>query len=376
MDHLFAFLKLCKKEGIKKVALHIFTDGRDTAPQSASSYLKELERVIGEVGVGYIATISGRFYAMDRDKNWDRVAKVEDALFECKGNVCQLKDPSVYLEELYGEGIVDEYVEPIVFSDGSDDDYKIKENDAVFFFNFRADRARMLSEKVLERAVKSNIHFVTLTEYDSEFKCHIAFPPHRPKQTLACVLSEAGLTQAHIAETEKYAHVTYFFNGGKEACHAGEDHIVVASRKDVPTHDKAPKMRAEAITQEAIRSIEKGMNFVLMNYANPDMVGHTANVPAIIEGVEEVDLELGKIIQAAEKTGAILIVTADHGNAELNIDQETGEKHTAHTTNPVPVIINKKDFALRDGGLADIAPTILKLFEIDKPVEMKGESLV
>lgn len=376
IDHLVAFLKLCKKQNIEKVAIHVFTDGRDTPPQSAKKYLTKLERVIAEVGVGYIASMSGRFYAMDRDKNWDRVDRVAEAMFQCQGDVCQLKQPSVYLEELYGEGVVDEYVEPVVFSDGTNDDYKIKEDDAVFFFNFRADRARMLSQKVLDQAVQSNIHFVTLTQYDDDFECKVAFPPHRPAITLGEVLSENELTQAHIAETEKYAHVTYFFNGGQEVCYIGEEHIVVDSRKDIPTHDKAPKMRAEAITDKAIEQIEKGTDFVLLNFANPDMVGHTANVPAIIEGVEEVDLELGRLVAVTEKTGATLIVTADHGNAELNIDQETGEKHTAHTTNPVPVIINKKDFQIRNGGLADVAPMILKLFEIEKPTEMKGESLI
>ena len=377
MDHLFSFLELAKNSGVKKVAIHIFTDGRDTPPQSASKYIAELEQVIEKVGIGYIATMSGRFYAMDRDKNWDRLEKVEDAMFECKGNVCQLKQPSVYLEELYGTGVVDEYVEPVVFSNSENEsDYKIEENDAVFFFNFRADRARMLSHKIIEKAENSNILFVTLTEYDDDFKCHVAFPPHRPEITLAEVLSQNDLTQAHIAETEKYAHVTYFFNGGKERCFIGEEHIVVDSHKDVDTHDKAPKMRAKEIADKAITEIEKGTDFILLNFANPDMVGHTANVPAIIEGVEEVDRELGRLLEIAEKNDASLIITSDHGNAELNIDQETGEKHTAHTTNPVPVICTDKNSKISNGGLADIAPTILDIFEIEKPEEMSGNSLI
>lgn len=375
MDHLTAFLKSAKKAGVEKVAIHVFTDGRDTAPQSAGIYLKQLEDVIAEVGIGYIATLSGRFYAMDRDNNWDRLKKVEDALFECKGNVCELKSPSVYMNELYGEGVLDEHVEPIVFSDGSNEDYKIKEKDGVFFFNFRADRARMLSKRIIEKASQSNICFVTLTHYEDDFHCDVAFPQVKLETTLATELSKAGLSQVHIAETEKYAHVTYFFNGGQEVCHDGECHVLVDSRKDIPTHDHAPKMRAQEITNKAIEQLENGTQFILMNFANPDMVGHTANVPAIVEAVEEVDKELGRIEKEIEKVGGIAIITADHGNAELNIDPETGIKHTAHTLNPVPVIITNTDRKVHDGGLADLAPTVLDIFGLPKPDSMSGNSL-
>jgi len=375
MNHLYAFLRLAKKEGIKKVAIHVFTDGRDTSPQSASEYLRQLDDVIKEVGIGFVASLSGRFFAMDRDHNWDRLEKAEKAIFDCVGDVCMLKKPSVYLEDLYGQGVIDEMVEPVVFSDGSNDDYKIKENDGVFFFNFRADRARMLSQKIIEKAKKSNIYFVTMTEYEKDFVCDVAFAPHKPKITLAEILAKNNITQTHIAETEKFAHVTYFFNGGVEACYIGENHVIIASHKDVQTHDMAPKMRAKEIADKVIEELEKGTQFVLVNFANPDMVGHTANVPAIIEGVEEVDLELGRLFDELQKRGATAIITADHGNAEINIDPITGNKHTAHTTNPVPVIITNKELTVHDGELSDVAPTVLNLFGIDLDDRMSGKPL-
>jgi len=374
-DHLFAFLKAAKKHGIKRVAVHAFTDGRDTAPQSAAKYLKELEVVLEEVGIGFIATVAGRFYAMDRDNNWDRLTKVEQALFECKGNVCELK-PSQYIEELYKNGKLDEHLEPIVCLDTNGKGCAVQDNDAVFFFNFRADRARMLSTKMLERQQKNNVCFATLTEYSAEFKCLVAFPPVSIETTLAKEIAEAGLTQAHIAETEKFPHATYFLNGGKEKPHTNEKHIMLASRKDVPTHDLAPKMRAEGIADKAIEEIEAGANFIFINFANPDMVGHTANVPAIIEAVEEVDAQLKRVLDALHAKGGIAFVTADHGNAEVNIDPVTGEKHTAHTTNPVPAVLTSRDYKMKNGSLADIAPTILKLLDIKQPKAMTGTTLI
>ncbi|HYC83025.1 MAG TPA: 2,3-bisphosphoglycerate-independent phosphoglycerate mutase [Candidatus Paceibacterota bacterium] len=377
-DHLFAFLKAAKKAGIERVAIHVFADGRDTPPQSAAEYLKELERVLGEVGIGFIATVSGRFYAMDRDNNWDRLAKVEQALFECKGAVCQLKDtkPSDYIASLYQEGKVDEHLEPIVCLDHEGKGCAIEDNDAVFFFNFRPDRARMLSQKILEQAEGKNLCFVTMTEYHPEFKCLVAFPPISIETTLAAEISKAGLTQAHIAETEKFPHATYFLNGGKNEPHDGETHIMLESRKDVPTHDLAPKMRAEGIADKAIEQIEAGTNFIFINFANPDMVGHTANVPAIIEAVEEVDMQLGRVIEALSAQGGVAFITADHGNAEVNVDPQTGEKHTAHTVNPVPAILTSQERELADGTLADLAPTVLALLDVPQPASMTGKSLL
>jgi len=374
-NHLFAFLRAAKKAGIKRVAIHIFTDGRDTAPQSAGKYLDELEEEIHHIGVGFIASVSGRFYAMDRDHNWDRTKRAEEAIFECKGNVCTIK-PSEYVKKLYTDGKLDEHLEPMVCLGDDGKGCAIENNDGVFFFNFRADRARQLSEKVLSVAADKNICFVTLTEYKAEFKCLVAFPPLKIETTLAKEISKAGLTQAHIAETEKFPHATYFLNGGVEKPYPGEKHIMLESRKDVPTHDLAPKMRAEAIADKAIEEINQGVDFIFINFANPDMVGHTANVAAIVEAIEEVDRQLERVVEALLARGGVALITADHGNAEVNIDPQTGEKHTSHTINPVPVIVTSPNHALRSGSLVDIAPTILSLLAVDVPKAMTGKSLI
>jgi 2,3-bisphosphoglycerate-independent phosphoglycerate mutase len=234
----------------------------------------------------------------------------------------------------------------------------------------------MLSKKIIEKATQAHIMFVTLTQYEADMDCAVAFPPITIAHTLAEEIARAGIRQVHIAETEKYAHVTYFFNGGKEITYNLEEHILVHSRKDVPTHDLAPKMRAHEITDKVIAEMEDDIGFILVNYANPDMVGHTANVPAIIEAVEEVDFELGRISTELHKKNYTVIIIADHGNAELNVDQETGIKHTAHTTNPVPCIITDKQITIRDGGLSDVAPTILGFMGLEKPADMTGTSLV
>lgn len=377
-DHLVAFVKAAKEAGITKVAIHAYTDGRDTAPQSSAQFLRELEHDLEKIGVGFIATATGRFYAMDRDNNWDRVKRAEEALFECKGNVCKPGDiPSEVISNLHSQGILDEHLEPVIFLDKNGVSYPIQKNDAVFFFNFRADRARMISKKMIERAEKENIVFVTLTEYDKNFRCDIAFPPRTIETTLAKEISGAGLTQAHIAETEKFPHATYFLNGGIEKPYPGEKHIMLDSRKDVKTHDEAPEMRAEAIADKAIEEINNGTNFLFINFANPDMVGHTANVPAIIKAVETVDVNLRRVLDALKARGGVAFVTADHGNAEVNIDPVTGEKHTAHTINPVPAIITTTDISLHSGGgLSDIAPTVLSLLGIKKPNSMTGKVLI
>lgn len=419
-DHLFAFVKAAKKAGIKKVAIHVFTDGRDTPPQSAATYLEDLERLLEEINdethMSFVATVSGRFFAMDRDNNWDRLSKVEQALFESKGHICEIK-PSEFLKQLYKDGKVDEHLEPMVCSvpgslsgngttnaDGASAQNwgcNISDNDAVFFFNFRADRARMLSTKMLEKIrgdhnqPLNNVRFATLTSYGSEYTaeagCLIAFPPAVIETTLAKEIAQAGLTQAHIAETEKFPHATYFLNGGVEKPYEGEKHILLASRKDVQTHDEAPEMRAEAIADKAIEEINAGVNFIFINFANPDMVGHTANVPAIIKAVETVDTQLGRVLEALEArpNQAVAFVTADHGNAEVNVDQTTGDRHTAHTINPVPAVFTDANTTLKPaslsddahqkgiyGTLADITPTILRYFEIEKPETMTGKSLI
>lgn len=382
-DHLVAFVRAAKEAGIRNVAIHVYTDGRDTPPQSSAEFLRDLESDLEKVGVGFIATATGRFYAMDRDNNWDRVERAEKALFEAKGNVQHPGDvPSEVVSRLHMQGILDEHLEPLIFLDKNGRSYPIRPNDGVFFFNFRADRARQISKKMLERAARENIRFVTLTEYDKTFACEVAFPPRSIETTIAREVSAAHMTQGHIAETEKFPHATYFLNGGVEEPYPGEKHLLLPSRKDVKTHDEAPEMRAEAIADTAIEEIEAGTSFIFINFANPDMVGHTANPTAIVKAVETVDAQLKRVIEALEKRGGVAFVTADHGNAELNVDPATGEKHTAHTINPVPAIVT--DTALKfvaggtdiAGGLSDIAPTILALLGIKKPVGMTGKVLV
>lgn len=375
-QHLYSILKTAKESGIEKIAIHAFTDGRDTPPQSASQYLKELEGVIEEVGIGFIATVSGRFYAMDRDNNWDRLAKAEAAIFECKGNICKARKPSEVIKELYLNGVMDEHLEPVVFLDDQGKGYPVSNNDGILFFNFRADRARMLAKKIMEQKEAKNLCFVTLTEYDSNLGAIVAFPPIAIETTLANEIAKAGLTQVHIAETEKYAHATYFLNGGTERPHAGEEHVLVESRKDVQTHDLAPEMKAKEIADKAIEYIEKGTDFMFINFANADMVGHTANVPALKIAVETIDRELKRVVEAVQLKGGVVFITADHGNAETNIDLITGERHTAHTVNVVPAIITLKDVQLNNGNLADVTPTILKLMGLDVPESMTGRDLI
>ena len=379
-EHLFAFIRAAKLANVSKLAIHIFTDGRDVPPQSASKYIKELEAVIKETGLGFIATISGRYYAMDRDNNIDRMAKAEDALFNAKGHICDI-EPSDYIDNLYTEGKIDELLEPIVCKNTTTGEVAspIKEHDGIFFFNFRADRARQLTRDILAKVNSMDLMFVGMTSYGDEFNYPVVFPSLLIETTLAKEISNDGFTQSHIAETEKFPHATYFLNGGVEKPYPGESHILLASHKDVATHDLAPKMRAEGIADKAIEQIEAGTDFIFINFANADMVGHTANVPAIIESVEEADKHLGS---------GVAFITADHGNAELNIDQTTGNKHTSHTTNLVPMIVTDKEIKLRKDGnstnkeffgvptLADIAPTIFDEMQIKKPDFMTGESLI
>lgn len=375
-DHLYAILREAKKAGVEKVAIHVFTDGRDTSPTGATEYLKDLENMIEQVGIGFIASLSGRFYAMDRDRHWERTERAEKAIFECEGNVCELKKPSDELKKLYLDGVTDEYVEPIIFKDKDGKAYSVQKDDAIFFFNFRADRARQLTERIIEKTKDQNVCFATMTNYRADFVCDAAFPDVIIKDTLGSVVSKAGLKQSHLAETEKFAHATYFLNGGRERPYDGEDQIIIPSRKDVKTHDEAPEMRAEEIAKAAIKEIEKGQDFVFINFANADMVGHTGNVPATIKAVEAADKALGEVLKAVNENDGVALVTADHGNAELNKDKD-GNPHTAHTTNPVPAIVTDTNVTLRDGGgLADIAPTIFSFLGIKKPSSMTGSSLV
>ncbi len=400
-NHLHAFLRAAKATGITKVAVHAITDGRDLPPQSAANHLRELEALLADLGIGFIATMGGRFYAMDRDKNWDRVGKAEAAVFEGNAARRESRTPSAVLEELYKEGVMDEHLEPVVFLDGIGRNgaagdggaaWTIGAHDGVFFFNFRPDRARQMTERFLAHRNPLDLFIVTLTEYDKTLTAagaHVAFPQSRATTSLAAEIAAGGLTQAHIAETEKYAHVTYFFNGGNEAPHKGERFYLIESRKDVATHDLAPEMRAKEIADTAIERIAAGDDFLVVNFANADMVGHTANRPAIVAAVETVDLELRRIVDAIlARTGAA-IVTADHGNAEMNRDPETGARHTAHTTNLVPFVVASDNPLLHlrtrgrtdagheaSGTLADIAPTILHLLGLPVPEGMTGRNMI
>ncbi len=374
-EHLFGILRAAKEVGIKDVAIHAFTDGRDVSPQSADKSLEQIEKLCAELGIGVIATATGRLYAMDRDKNWDRVEKARQAVFHGKGKEHKGVRPSEIIRALHKEGIQDEYLEPLIFLDENGKGYELKENDGVLFWNFRPDRARQMSKLIEEASSQKNICFVTLTEYDPNLKAYVAFAPNKIDTTIAAEISKAGLTQAHVAETEKYPHATYFLNGGREEPHEGEEHIMIESRKDVLTHDLAPEMKAKEIANAAISRINNGVDFIFINFANADMVGHTANKPAIITAVETIDHELGRVIGALKAKGGVAFITADHGNAEMNIDQATGERHTAHTLSVVPAILTEKGHTMHEGTLADIAPTILDLYGISIPKSMTGKSL-
>ncbi|MFA6999745.1 MAG: 2,3-bisphosphoglycerate-independent phosphoglycerate mutase [Candidatus Paceibacterota bacterium] len=375
IKHLFAFLQMAKDFGIKKIAIHVITDGRDTPPQSGASYIRELEDFIDKLGVGEIASVSGRLYAMDRDKRFERLAKAEEVIFDGKGRICDIK-PSVFLENLYKTEVKsDESLEPFVCKNKEGGTYTLNKNDGFFLFNFRADRMRMISERLIEKRKEENLMVVTMTDYGKEFNFPVVFPPVKITVTLGKILSDNGLTQAHIAETEKFAHATYFLNCGEEKPYQGEEQILVQSPKGVLTYDLAPKMSAVGVADKAIEQIKKGTDFIFINFANADMVGHTANVPAIITAIEEVDKELGRVLESLNANNGIACITADHGNAEINIDQKTGERHTSHTTDLVPFILTNMTGTLHKGTLADVAPSILKILDIKKPEEMTGESL-
>lgn len=376
-DHLFTLLKIAKDAGIEKVAIHVFTDGRDTPPQAGAKYLEELEQMISRVGIGFIASVSGRYFAMDRDNNWDRTEKVEQALFECIGEACELITPSQMLKKLYQSGVSDEHIEPLIFKGPEGKTYPLSQNDGVLFFNIRSDRARQISKKVLEKTSGMNIQFVTMVQYDKELSCPVVFTPNFAKTSLSDQIADAHLTQAHIAETEKYPHVTYFLNCGREIPREGEEYILVDSRKDIKTHDQAPEMKAIEIAQKTVEQIEKGTQFIALNLANPDMVGHSGNYQPTVKAIEAVDQAIKIIVEAAQRAGAVVFITADHGNAEQMADPETGDKFTAHTKNPVPGILVTNEYKLKSvGGLSDVAPTILDLLGIKKPMEMTGSSLL
>ncbi len=380
IDHLKGLIKISRSLGVKEIYIHAFLDGRDTPPTSGKNYLMELEEFIEPIENVYIATISGRFYAMDRDNRWDRVERAYKTIR--LGHGVRFKSSEDAINFSYKNNITDEFVEPCVLKTNG----MVRDGDGIFFFNFRADRAREISRaftqdnfKEFDRGLKPDVFFMSMTEYDSSFNFPCAFPPESLKNIFGEVISNKGLKQLRIAETEKYAHVTFFFNGGREKVFENEKRILVDSPREVATYDLKPEMSIYEVTDKFEKEFSKGeIDVVIMNFANPDMVGHTGIEDAAIKACKHVDNCLGKVKEIAERENAVLVVTADHGNCEQMVD-ENGEPHTAHTLNKVPFIIYNYDCKLRinsDAKLADIAPTMLDILEIEKPVEMTGESLI
>jgi len=390
IDHLYALLDLAKQQELSEVYLHAFTDGRDSPPDSGIEVIQDIQKKMKEAGIGKIASLCGRNFAMDRNNNWDRTLKAYKLLTRGEGE--KIIDPEDFLKKSYEKKVYDEYIEPTVVVENDTPITTVKDNDALIFFNFREDRARQITSAFtnpefngFERKILENLEFVAMTQYEKGMKADIAFMPDVAGLSLGGVLSTNNLAQYRLAETEKFAHVTYFFNGGAEEPFTGEDRDIVPS-KVVETFDEVPEMSADEITKKALEALAKNKySFVLINYANPDMVGHTSNEPATIKAVEKVDECLSRLIPAVLTKNGCLLITADHGNAEELINTATGEKDTQHSTNPVPCwFITPDNHRLRQpdnnleasGLLSDIAPTVLELLNIPKPPEMTGQSLL
>jgi 2,3-bisphosphoglycerate-independent phosphoglycerate mutase len=357
IDHLQALLRFAPE----KTWIHAFTDGRDVSPHSAVHDLAELP-------LERIATVVGRYYAMDRDKRWDRTDRALRAIVDGEGE--HADDPVAAVQASYDRGVTDEFIEPVVVEGRPRLD---PERDTAIFFNFRPDRARQLSEKLAELGVD----LTTMTRYRDDFGFPVAFPEQKVPNVLAEVLSAHDISQLHAAETEKYAHVTYFLDGGREEPFVGEERILVDSPRDVPSYDHKPEMSARGVADRVLQAVEEeGRGFVVVNFANPDMVGHTGVIPAVVQAVETTDECLGRLVEAVERAGGVTLVIADHGNAETLLQDDGVSPHTAHTTNPVPVILTARNAGLRDGELADVAPTLLALLGLEAPPEMTGKNLV
>lgn len=378
--HLWAFLEMAKKRGVENVYIHCFLDGRDVPPTSGMSYVEKCVEKCAEFGVGKIATVSGRFYAMDRDSRWDRLEKAYRALV-C-GEGVEEADPVLAVSKSYDVGLTDEFMLPTV----CDKNGTIKAGDSVIFINFRPDRARELTRALVDPAfngfVRPNgcfqLHYVCTTQYDISIpNVTVAFPPETLNNTFGEFISKLGMTQLRIAETEKYAHVTFFFNGGREQSYPGEDRVLIPSPTEQPTYDLIPEMSAYSVTEEACKRILSGQyDVIVINFANCDMVGHTGVIESTIKAVETVDTCVGRVIDATSEMGGITFVTADHGNADQMLEDDGVTPHTAHTTNLVPLIIKGVDAKLHMGKLCDIIPTMLDLMGLEKPEEMNGKSLL
>ncbi|HEX8598261.1 MAG TPA: 2,3-bisphosphoglycerate-independent phosphoglycerate mutase [Chloroflexia bacterium] len=387
--HLFALLELAKRRGIDKVIYHAFTDGRDTPPRSGLGYMQIVLDKFRETGVGRVGSVSGRYYAMDRDKRWDRVEKAYNALVLGQGR--RINDPLEVFVASYAEDVTDEFIVPSVIAAEGEEPSTIKAGDGVIFFNFRSDRGRELTRAItdvdfqgFEREQRlSDLYYVTMTRYEEDLDVHVAFQAMEVKVPLARVLSDLGLRQFHIAETEKYAHVTFFFNGRTETPFAGEDRVLVPSPK-VATYDLQPEMSAYGIAEELTARIASGeYDFIVANFANGDMVGHSGKLDATMLACEAVDRCLGEVYRAMQDAGGVMLITADHGNAELMVDPDNGGPHTFHTTNPVPFILvapegsHLRQATLRSGGrLCDLSLTILDIMQIDAPGDMNCLTLI
>jgi len=383
--HIYGLLELAKRNGLDKVYVHCFLDGRDTPPASGKSFVEALEAKMKEIGTGKVASVMGRYYAMDRDNRWDRVERAYNALTKGEGN--QRESAVAGIQASYDKGVNDEFVEPFVVTEDGKPLATVKDGDSVIFFNFRPDRAREITRafcddefKGFSREKRLNLTYVCFTDYDGTIKNKlVAFKKEAISNTFGEFLAQNNMTQARIAETEKYAHVTFFFNGGVEAPNKGEDRILVPSPK-VATYDLQPEMSAPIVCDKLVEAIKSGKyDVIIINFANPDMVGHTGIEDAAIKAIETVDTCVGRAVEAIKETDGVLFICADHGNAEQLLDYETGEPFTAHTTNPVPFILVNADpaYKLREGGcLADITPTLIELMGLKQPKEMTGKSLL
>jgi 2,3-bisphosphoglycerate-independent phosphoglycerate mutase len=406
--HLYALLRMAKEQGVDRVSIHPFMDGRDTLPTNGVGYLEQLQQKMREFNIGKIASVSGRYYAMDRDRRWERIAKAFNVMVNGEGEGGRYADPVQGVKEFYNKGITDEFILPFACGEGKSTAegaraYTIRDDDSCICFNFRADRVRQITRALARNSglnekagrdlpgaddldatiprdrVPGKLRYVCMTRYDKQFSLPVVIPPESMNNILANVMAQMNLRNLRVAETEKYAHVTYFFNGGVEQPFPGEDRVLVASPK-VATYDLKPEMSAAGIADAVVKAVEDGtFDVIIVNFANADMVGHSGKIEPTVKAVEVVDACLGRIEPAVRARGGAMLITADHGNAEMMIDPATGGPHTAHTTNPVPFIViakNSQQFTLKPGGsLRDISPTILGMMGLEEPTEMTGQDL-